>query len=103
MVLKQLNDFVWGPWMLFFILGTGLFLAVRLKFLPIRNLGRSLNLFIKSFKQSERSFETLMTSLGAMMGTGNILGVTTAISHLKELLHFYSHCLRFVHQLVWEI
>ena len=78
-MLKQLNDLVWGPWMIFFILGTGLFLTIRLKFLPIRNIGRSLSLFIKSFKQNERSFETLMTSLGAMMGTGNILGVTTAI------------------------
>lgn len=37
-LLKALNNFVWGPIMLAFLVGTGIFLTIRLKFLPWRNL-----------------------------------------------------------------
>ena len=38
-VLARIDDFVWGPAMLFLLVGTGVFLTIRLKFLPWRNLG----------------------------------------------------------------
>ena len=41
-LLNQINGFLWGPWMLAFMLGSGLFLLVRMRFLPIRNLGYAL-------------------------------------------------------------
>lgn len=36
--MKAINDFVWGPVMLVLLMGTGIFLTIRLKFLPWRNL-----------------------------------------------------------------
>ena len=41
-IVNKVNDFVWGPVMLFFLVGTGIFLTLRLRFLPWRNLGSSL-------------------------------------------------------------
>lgn len=87
-VLSALNDFVWGPMMLALLMGTGIFLTVRLKFLPWRNLRYALKLvFVKSEKGTyEKSregditpFQSLMTALAATIGTGNIVGVATAM------------------------
>ena len=41
-IVTKVNDFVWGPVMLVFLVGTGIFLTLRLRFLPWRNLGSSL-------------------------------------------------------------
>ena len=46
-ILKQVNDFVWGPVMLVLLVGTGIFLTVRLRFLPWRNLGYALKSVFK--------------------------------------------------------
>ena len=37
-LIKELDDLVWGPWMLALLLGSGCYLMLRLKFLPLRNL-----------------------------------------------------------------
>lgn len=79
MFFDTINNIIWGPWMLFFVLGTSVFLLWRLKCLPIKNWGYSLTLLFNSFKENDHAFEYLMTSLGAMMGTGNILGVSSAL------------------------
>jgi len=72
--------------MLFFLVGTGVFLTIRLKFLPWRNLGYALkSVFAKPEKGSEMQagditpFQSLMTALAATIGTGNIVGVATAM------------------------
>ena len=86
-LLEKLNTFVWGPWMLVLFMGTGIFLTVRLKFLPWKNLGFALrevwkNIFHPSIDGGEGDispFQSLMTALAAMMGTGNIVGVATAM------------------------
>ena len=81
-VLSEVNSFVWGPYMLFFLVGTGVFLTVRLKFLPWRNLWYAIGLITKKEKSSEGDitpFQSLMTALSATVGTGNIVGVATAI------------------------
>jgi len=78
------NDFVWGPIMLALLMGTGIFLTIRLKFLPWRNLGYAIKSVFKKDK-SEKStgditpFQSLMTALAATIGTGNIVGVATAM------------------------
>lgn len=84
--LQDINNFVWGPVMLVFLVGTGIFLTVRLKFLPWRNLGNSLkSLFSKdAFSKGDgpgdiSPFSALMTALAATVGTGNIVGVATAM------------------------
>jgi AGCS family alanine or glycine:cation symporter len=80
-LLKTVNDFVWGPVMLAFLVGTGIFLTVRLKFLPWRNLRYAIEMIFRKGKhQGDISpFQSLMTALSATVGTGNIVGVATAI------------------------
>lgn len=86
-VLGSINDFVWGPVMLFFLVGTGIYLTICLNFLPWRNLGRSLKkLFSKESMRTDNGegdispFSALMTALAATVGTGNIVGVATAMA-----------------------
>lgn len=85
-ILRAIDDVVWGPLMLVFMLGTGGYLMARMRFLPIRNLGYALKLamgFGRHTKEKEEgdisSFSSLMTELAATIGTGNIVGVATAM------------------------
>lgn len=87
-IISAVNAFVWGPIMLALLVGTGIFLTIRLKFLPWRNLGYALrSVFSKSdegntSKENEGDispFQSLMTALAATIGTGNIVGVATAM------------------------
>lgn len=81
-LLNDVNDFVWGPIMLAFLVGTGIFLTIRLKFLPWINLLYAIKMIMqhKADKQGDLSpFQSLMTALSATVGTGNIVGVSTAM------------------------
>ena len=85
-IIAAVNNFVWGPVMLALIIGTGVFLTIRLKFLPWRNLGYALkSVFAKADPEKKESsgdispFQSLMTALAATIGTGNIVGVATAM------------------------
>ncbi|WP_286947764.1 alanine/glycine:cation symporter family protein [Acetobacterium sp. UBA5834] len=85
-IIAAVNNFVWGPVMLALLMGTGIFLTVRLKFLPWRNLGYALkSVFAKQDPSKKDSsgdispFQSLMTALAATIGTGNIVGVATAM------------------------
>lgn len=81
-IIKALNDILWGPPMLIILVGTHLFLTVRLGFIQ-RRIGTAIKL---SFKKDEGGtgdvshFGALTTALAATIGTGNIVGVATAIS-----------------------
>ncbi|MEA4854585.1 MAG: sodium:alanine symporter family protein [Christensenella sp.] len=83
------NDFVWGPIMVAFLVGTGVFLMIRLRFKPLRNLGYALRqVFSKQSLNTKDNksagdispFQSLMTALAATIGTGNIVGVATAMT-----------------------
>jgi len=80
-----LNGLVWGVPMLSLILGTGFFLLIGLKAMPIKQLGYGFSLLIKGRKTDSHAkgdisaFNALMTSLSATIGTGNIAGVATAV------------------------
>ena len=82
-LITRLNGLVWGPAMLVLILGTGLFLTVGLRFMPIRRIGYGFRMLWKGRKGEGEGdispFNALMTSLSATIGTGNIAGVATAI------------------------
>lgn len=110
--LKTADNYVWGPVMVVLLVGTGVFLTVRLKFLPWRNLGYALRTVFgkESRRKSENGdispFSALMTALAATIGTGNIVGVATAmvsggpgalvwmwISALFGLTTKYSECM----------
>ena len=81
-LLAAVNNFVWGPVMLALLVGTGIFLTIRLKFLPWRNLGYAIKMvFSKRDKHAGdiSPFQSLMTALSATIGTGNVVGVATAV------------------------
>jgi len=85
-VLVSLDKFVWGVPMIVLLVGTGIFLTIRLKGLQFRALGHSLNLALIKRKEEGSAegdishFQALMTALAATVGTGNIAGVATAIA-----------------------
>ena len=84
-LVNQLNGVVWGPPMLVLILGTGLFLMLRLKFMPLAKIGPGFKLMWQGRQKGDEAsgeispFQALMTCLAATVGTGNIAGVATAI------------------------
>lgn len=91
--LKGLNDalvtvdgFVWGPVMLVLLVGTGVFLTIRTRALSWRNLGYALKKTLSKESRKKGSgegdispFAALTTALAATIGTGNIVGVATAM------------------------
>ena len=81
-LMADINNFVWGPIMLGLLVGTGVFLTVRLKFLPWRNLVYAIRMIFRHRDEHEGDispFQSLMTALSATVGTGNIVGVATAM------------------------
>ncbi|MDX6750649.1 sodium:alanine symporter family protein [Geminicoccaceae bacterium 1502E] len=84
--LNALNSLVWGPPMIVAILGTGLYLQIRLRLLPLRRLGAGFRLLWQGRRAGPPEhgeispFAALMTCLAATVGTGNIAGVATAIA-----------------------
>lgn len=85
-VLGVIDDFVWGPVMLILLVGTGIYLTVRLKFRPWKNLGYALKSTLSKEARTKKRgdgdvspFAALTTALAATIGTGNIVGVATAM------------------------
>lgn len=81
-VLKKIDDFVWGVPLIVLILAAGLFLTIRLGFLQIRHLPKALKFMVKNEKGGDgevSSFGALCTAMSATIGTGNIVGVATAL------------------------
>lgn len=85
-ILSSIDDFVWGPVMLILLVGTGIFLTIRTRFLGWRNLGYALKSGLgKEARKTTRGsgdispFSALTTALAATIGTGNIVGVATAM------------------------
>ncbi len=83
-ILSSISSFVWGPPLLVLIVGTGIYFTIRIGFLQVKLLPYSLKLAFNK-KQDNQSkgdishFQALMTALAATVGTGNIVGVATAI------------------------
>ena len=81
-VLATIDDFVWGVPLIVLILSGGLLLTIRTKVLQVRHLPLALKWMIKNEEEGEgevTSFGALCTALSATIGTGNIVGVATAI------------------------
>ena len=84
-ILKIVDDFVWGPVMLVLLVGTGIFLTFRLKFLTWKNLPYAIRLTLSKESRTKNGagdvspFAALTTALAATIGTGNIIGVATAM------------------------
>lgn len=82
-VLNTIDDFVWGVPLIVLILTVGVFLTVRLKGLQFTKLGLAVRHIVANEKSGNTgevsSFGALCTALSATIGTGNIVGVATAI------------------------
>ncbi|MDD2537745.1 MAG: alanine/glycine:cation symporter family protein, partial [Bacteroidales bacterium] len=79
---NKLSGLLWGWPMIIILLGTHVFLTIRLKF-PQRKIFRGIALSVKSDGDSKgdvSQFGALATALAATIGTGNIIGVATAVS-----------------------
>ena len=79
---SELGSFLWGWPMMILLLGTHLFLTIRLKF-PQRKLFTAIKLSVKKDDTSKgdvSQFGALATALAATIGTGNIIGVATAVA-----------------------
>lgn len=81
-IIKIIDDFLWGWPMIILLLGTHIFLTIRLKF-PQIHIFRAIRLSLQKDESSPgdvSQFGALATSLAATIGTGNIVGVATAVS-----------------------
>ena len=81
-VLNEIDNFIWGPPLLVLLVGTGVLLTIRLNLLQIFKLPKALNLIFRAQNAGSGdidSFKALCTALSATVGTGNIVGVATAI------------------------
>ena len=84
-IVSAVDGFVWGPVMLILLVGTGVFLTIRTGFLPLRNLGYALKSTLSKEARKKKGtgdvspFSALTTALAATIGTGNIVGVATAM------------------------
>ena len=81
-LLDQIAGVVWGPPMLILLLGTHVYLTFRLRFIQ-RYLGRAIRISLERGAEGEgdvSQFGALTTALAATIGTGNIVGVATAVA-----------------------
>ena len=82
-MLKAIDDFVWGVPLSVLILAVGIFLTIRLRGLQITKLPLAIKNMVANEKNGEHgevsSFGALCTALSATIGTGNIVGVATAL------------------------
>ena len=81
-ILSAIDSFIWGAPLLILLSGTGLYLTLRLGFIQVRYLPRALGYLFKKDKGGKgdvSSFAALCTALAATIGTGNIVGVATAV------------------------
>lgn len=81
-VLEKIDSLVWGAPLLILVIGTGIWLTFRLKLLQVIRLPFALKLIGKAPNEGDgdvSSFAALSTALAATVGTGNIVGVATAI------------------------
>ena len=81
-VLNEIDNFIWGPPLLVLLVGTGILLTIRLNLLQIFKLPKALSLIFRAQNAGSGdidSFKALCTALSATVGTGNIVGVATAI------------------------
>ena len=81
-IIGQISDIVWGPPLLILLVGTHILLTVRLGFIQ-RYIGTAIRISFKRSKEGTgdvSQFGALTTALAATIGTGNIVGVATAVA-----------------------
>lgn len=87
-IIEAINSILWGPIMLVLLLGTGVYFSITMKGVQVRKFSKAIKqVFGGAFKKKApdeegelSSFQALTTSLAAQVGTGNVVGVATAIA-----------------------
>ncbi|HDP99407.1 MAG TPA: sodium:alanine symporter family protein [bacterium] len=88
-LMQTLVNFMWGNWMIFLLVGTGILLSFMTRFIQLRKFVLSIRYLFQGGKKSEvlkdtegdiSPFAALMTALAATVGNGNIAGVAAAIA-----------------------
>lgn len=82
-IISMIDGYVWGLPLIILIMACGILLSIRLRFLQVRRLGTALKYMVKNENNGVgevSSFAALCTALSATVGTGNIVGVATAIA-----------------------
>ena len=80
--LNAFDALVWGPPLMILLIGTGIMLTIRLGLLQVMKLPKALQLIFSARSNGSgdvSSFQALCTALAATVGTGNIVGVATAV------------------------
>lgn len=87
LVVKTISDFIWNNILLYALLGVGIFLSVKLRFPQLTRLFPSIANLIRDIRHkvtvkegAMTPFQSLATAIAAQVGTGNIVGVATAIA-----------------------
>ena len=81
-MINSIDKFVWGWWMIILLLGTHVFMTIRTGFIQ-RKIGTGIRLSVAKDPDAEgevSQFGALTTALASTIGTGNIIGVGTAIA-----------------------
>ncbi len=85
-MIHTIHELVWGTWLLALFLGIGIFYTLKSRFFQVRKLGYWWKHTIGSIREEEveegdvSKFQTACTALAATIGTGNIVGVATALT-----------------------
>ncbi len=81
-ILDSIDSIIWGPPLIALLVGTGIFLTIRLGLLQVIHLPKALGLIFRAENRGKgdvSSFKALCVALSATVGTGNIVGVATAV------------------------
>ena len=84
-VINQIDSLVWGWWMIILLLGTHIFMTIRTGVIQ-RKIGTAIRLSVTKDTNAEgevSQFGALTTALASTIGTGNIIGVGTAIGYAR--------------------
>ena len=99
-VMSQVNDFVWGPVMLFFLVGTGVFLTIRLKFRPWLNLPYAVKMIMK-----KKDRQLIISMLAAEIMEEHICYLNELVEkhiHIPEEIGIIKDCSYFFRSLIDE-
>lgn len=81
-IISAIDSFLWGPPLIILLVGTGIYLTLRLKLLQVAKLPLAMKLILNAKNKGDgdiSSFKALCLALSATVGTGNIVGVATAV------------------------
>ena len=80
-LIGAISNFMYGKLLIIMLIGVGLYYTFRTRFIQLRLLGETLRVITekKADKNSVSSFQALMVSTASRVGTGNIIGVSTAL------------------------